>query len=74
MTDAAPTLSDAAHAAAVELLTEFAGTVRLTELLAIAYMRGNVAGCREALSVVKDTRFDRSMSEALNSGDGSYRP
>ena len=28
----------------------------------------------EAVRRLSDTRFDRSLCEALNSGDGSYRP
>lgn len=44
--------SDAARAAAQEILAEYAGKAYLSDLIAIAYMRGLVQGVREAGAVV----------------------
>lgn len=47
------TLADDARAAADAITAEYGDNLTIKDLIAIAYMRGNVAGIREALAKIK---------------------
>lgn len=59
-----PTLPAAARAAAAEILAAHAGSAHLADMLALAYMRGNVDGFREADAVLRTTSLAPARAAA----------
>lgn len=49
------TLADEARAAGEAITAEYGNNLAINDLIAIAYVRGNVAGIREALAYVRQT-------------------